>query len=85
MSEAPVHVVVRAGGTLRDALGPRRALALPAGSRVDDLLDALDREANLPDGALRRVAVSVQGAIVAHSHPLADGDEVTLVAPVAGG
>ena len=80
-----MRVAVRAGGPLREALGARRAFELPDGATVDALLRALAKAPGLPAGALDRVAVSVAGAIVDRAHVLADGEEVALVSPVAGG
>jgi len=80
-----VRVAVRTGGPLREALGARRAVELPDGATVGTLLAALAGEPGLPAGALDRVAVSVTGAIVDRERVLADGDEVALVSPVAGG
>ena len=80
-----MRVAVRAGGPLRESLGARRGVELPAGATVDALLAALADTPGLPAGALDRVAVSVAGAIVERGRTLADGDEVALVTPVAGG
>jgi molybdopterin converting factor small subunit len=80
-----VRVGVRAGGPLREALGARRSVELPEGADVGTLLAALAQTPGLPAGALDRVAVSVAGAIVDRARTLAEGDEVALVTPVAGG
>jgi xylitol oxidase len=80
-----LQVAVRAGGTLRDAIGARRTVRLASGATVADLLADLAGHPGLAAGALDRVAVSVGGAIVPHGHRLTDGDEVALVPPVAGG
>jgi sulfur carrier protein ThiS len=80
-----VQVSIRATGPLRDALGPRRALTLPDGATVADALAVLGSEAAVPAGLLDRAAVSIGGAIVDRGRALADGDEVALVVPAAGG
>jgi molybdopterin converting factor small subunit len=80
-----MHVAVRAGGPLREALGARRSVALDDGATVEALLAALAAAPGLPGGGLERVAVSVGGTIVDRAHVLRDGDEVALVTPVAGG
>jgi sulfur-carrier protein len=85
MTGGAVHVVVRSTVTLRDALGPRRPVALPHGATVADLLDALAAADGAVAEALGRVVVSVAGTTVDRSRPLADGDEVALILPVAGG
>jgi sulfur carrier protein ThiS len=83
MGELQVHV--RIGGPLRDALGQRRAVTLPEGATVADLLAELGRAAGVQPGVLERVAVARGGAIVSPAQPLAAGDELSVVAPVAGG
>ena len=80
-----MQVAIRATGPLRDALGVRRALTLPAGATVADALAALAGEAAMPAGLLDRAAVSIEGAIVDRGHALAEGDEIALVVPAAGG
>ena len=81
----PVHVAVRTSGALRERLGPRRALTLADGATVADLLAELGAGDAVADDALRRAVVSVAGTTVDRSRPLADGDEVALILPVAGG
>ena len=80
-----MQVSIRSTGPLRDALGPRRALEVQAGATVADALSLLGEEAAVPAGLLDRAAVSIGGAIVARSQALAEGDEVALVVPAAGG
>ncbi len=80
-----MQVSIRATGPLRDALGAHRVLALPDSATVGDALTALGREAAVPAGLLDRAAVSIGGAIVDRGHGLADGDQVALVVPAAGG
>jgi len=80
-----VHVAVRNTGALREALGPRRAVALADGATVADLLASLAAADDGVADALGRAVVSVAGTTVDRSRPLADGDEVALILPVAGG
>ena len=80
-----MQVQVRIGGVLRDSLGQRRAVTLEPGATVADLLHALAREAGVPAETLARVAVARAGAIVPATQELAAGDELSVVAPVAGG
>ena len=80
-----MQVQVRIGGVLRERLGQRRAMTLDEGATVADLLHALAREAGVPPETLERVAVARAGAIVPATQPLAAGDELSVVAPVAGG
>ena len=60
-------------------------LELPAGSRIDDALDALViRHAEL--AALRpHLAIAVNGALARGAEPLHDGAELALLPPVSGG
>jgi sulfur carrier protein ThiS len=78
-----VRVSVRLNGPLATLLGPRRDVALPDGATVADLLAALAAEAGAD--AVPGLAVAIAGAIVEPSHGLGDGDQVAVLAPVAGG
>jgi sulfur carrier protein ThiS len=80
-----MQVQVRIGGPLRSTLGQRRSVTLESGATVADLLRTLAREAGLPPEHLERVAVARAGAIVPATQLLAAGDELSVVAPVAGG
>ena len=81
---APVTVTVRLSGPLAESIGPRRALALDDGATVDDLLEAVAREARI-DGRAATLAAVAGGRFLARSQALADGDEVDVLVPVAGG
>jgi molybdopterin converting factor small subunit len=80
-----ITVRVRLTGTLAERLGTRRAVALDAGATVDDLVAALGREAGYDDGTLRGLAVVAAGSYVARGRALADGEELDVLVPVAGG
>jgi molybdopterin converting factor small subunit len=80
-----ISVAVRVGGPLRDVLGQRHVIVLPTGATVQDLLAELARSAGAPAETVERVAVARSGAMVPRGERLADGDEVAVVAPVAGG
>jgi molybdopterin converting factor small subunit len=62
---------------------------LPDGANVDDALQLLDSQLGddqLPASCLVAVAGKHLGTLANHiASPLADGDELTLIAPVAGG
>ncbi len=64
-------------------------IELPDGSDVDDALRLLESqlgEDQLPASCLIAVAGKHLGTLANHTAvPLADGDELTLIAPVAGG
>jgi molybdopterin converting factor small subunit len=77
-----VTVAVRLNGPLAERLGARRSMALPDGATADDLVQALRGEAAVE---LPAVAVSVGGRVVGGATSLADGDEVAVLVPYAGG
>ena len=77
-----ITVAVRLNGPLAERLGARRIVTLPDGATTDDLVQALREEAAVE---LPRVAVSVGGRVVGGATPLADGDQVAVLVPYAGG
>jgi molybdopterin converting factor small subunit len=81
---ARVTVTVRLSGPLAASLGARRAVGLDEGATVRDLLEAIAREANV-DGHGGTLAAVAGGSFLARSRTLADGDEVDVLVPVAGG
>jgi molybdopterin converting factor small subunit len=64
-------------------------IELPEGSNVDDALRLLDSQLgddSLPPSCLVAVADKHLGTLANHTAAsLSDGDELTLIAPVAGG
>jgi MoaE-MoaD fusion protein len=81
-----VRVQVLYFAVLRDRLGlAEEAVDLPTGSTASDALAALcERQpALLPFRG--RVQLAVNRKIVPGAHPLAEGDELALIPPVAGG
>ena len=81
-----MRVSVLLFGSLREATGAKELdVALPEGARVSDLSALLGRDhaafAQLPP----RVRVSVNYEVVEASHPLRDGDEVSIIPALAGG
>lgn len=70
----------------REKLGREaEAIELPAGARVRDAIDALAAR-HAPIAALRsRFRVAVNQDFTDDDHVLADGDELALIPPVAGG
>jgi sulfur carrier protein ThiS len=64
-------------------LGPRRELELADGARVSDLLRTLADQADV--AGIPGLAVSIDGTIVDATRPISDGDQVAVLAPVAGG
>ena len=77
-----VTVSVRLGARLGAG---RRSVRLGAGATVADLLDALAPQLELDPRQLDGIAAAIGGEVVGHGRPLADGDAVVLVLPVAGG
>jgi molybdopterin converting factor small subunit len=77
-----VTVAVRLNGPLAERLGARRSVTLPDGATADDLVATLGAEAQL---GMPSVAVGVGGRVVGGATPLADGDEVAVLVPYAGG
>jgi molybdopterin converting factor small subunit len=80
-----LRVTVRLSGPLAERLGSRHAVELEQGASVRELLDALERDAGLEAGAAEALAVVARGTIVPYGHTLADGDELDVLVPVAGG
>jgi molybdopterin converting factor small subunit len=81
-----VEVRIRLGSNIaRFAPAPLMRLELPDGATVDELYECL--VAGHPElaPALRSALPIVGGAHVERERALADGDEVALLAPVAGG
>ena len=77
-----VTVPVRLNGALAASLGPRVVLDLADGAAVRDLVEAIGTRAGTD---LPSVAVSVGGRLAGLDEPLADGAEVAVLLPVAGG
>lgn len=82
---AAFTVTVRLSGPLADSLGPRHALQLNEGATVYDLLEAVARKAEIDPGRADGLAAVAGGSFLARSQALADGDEVDVLVPVAGG
>jgi molybdopterin converting factor small subunit len=81
---APVNVIVRLSGPLAESLGARRAVGMDEGATVNDLLETIAREARI-DGHAGTLAAVAAGSFLERSRALADGDEVDVLVPVAGG
>jgi molybdopterin converting factor small subunit len=81
-----VHVVVRLGSGLATAAGTRRLrVELPRGSTVDTLFERLSETEPAIATALDSALPVLRGTHASGGEPLADGDEVALLIPVAGG
>jgi sulfur carrier protein ThiS len=82
---AGMTVTVRLSGTLAQELGSRRAIDVPPGATVDDVVAELGRLADFDPAALRGLAVVSEGSFVRRDRPVADGEELDVLVPVAGG
>jgi molybdopterin converting factor small subunit len=81
-----LRVTVRFGATLRPASHiARETVLLDHGSRVRDLLDELALLHPELKASFNSALPIVAGTHVSQNTPLADGGEVSLLAPVAGG
>ena len=83
---APVSVQVRYFAILRERTGREaEAFELPAGATVREARAAIAARHPEIVPLLSRIAIAVNRAVVAESHPLSPGDEVALLPPVSGG
>jgi sulfur-carrier protein len=81
-----VHVLVRLGSGLATAAGTRRLrVELPGESTVETLLTRLGEVEPAIAPALESALPVLRGTHASATEPLADGDEVALLIPVAGG
>jgi molybdopterin converting factor small subunit len=81
-----VHVQVRLGSGLVTAAGTRRLrVALPQEATVDTLIERLRHTEPSIAPALDSALAVLRGAHASGADPLAEGDEVALLIPVAGG
>ena len=80
------EVEVQLFASVREAIGRDRVrIALDAGARAADVLEALAREYPAVGAARRSLAVAVNQEVVRPEHGVAPGDEVALIPPVGGG
>lgn len=83
---ALIRITLKLFGSLREALGESsRVVELESGARVADLRAWLAQRSTLVDQLGGRLAASVNLEIAEPDRPLADGDEVAFLPPVAGG
>ena len=79
-------VTVRLSGVLAQRLGSRRTIELAGdGATVEDVVAEVGRLAQLEPDALRGLAVVAGGAFLRRDLPAADGAELDVHVPVAGG
>jgi sulfur-carrier protein len=81
-----MQIVVRLGSGLATAAGIRRLrVELPQQATVGTLLDRVGQLEPAIAPALGSALPVLKGTHASGSQPLADGDEVALLIPVAGG
>ena len=81
-----MRIEVKLFAQARERVGSGVArLELPAGSSVDDALDALERVHPALAELRPHLAVALDGALAGRSDALADGNELALLPPVSGG
>jgi molybdopterin converting factor small subunit len=78
-------VTVRLSGVLAQRLGSRRAIELADAPTVEDVVAEVGRLAALDPDALRSLAVVAGGSFLRRDRPVADGEELDVLVPVAGG
>lgn len=83
---APLKIRLRMFGGLAASAGVSEdALELGEGATAATLIDAVAQRWPQAEAILERVSVAVNLETVSRDQPLADGDEVALLPPVAGG
>lgn len=81
-----MRVNVRLSGELATRAGrPRFSVTLADGATVGDLTDLLRREYSEAAPLLDTAVPIIAGRHVTRSEPLADGQEVAFLLPIAGG
>ena len=78
-------VTVRLSGVLAQRLGSRRQIELTGTPTVEDVVAEVGRLAALDADALRGLAVVAGGSFLRRDRPVADGEELDVLVPVAGG
>src|SRR5690349_6014663 len=78
-------VTVRLSGVLAQRLGSRRPIELTGAPTVEDVVAEVGRLAALDADALRGLAVVADGSFLRRDRPVADGEELDVLVPVAGG
>jgi molybdopterin synthase catalytic subunit len=81
-----MQVTVKLFGSLREATGAKElAVRLPEGARIADLAALLAREHPAFAGMEAKLRAARNHELAERGQPLADGDEVAFLPPVAGG
>jgi molybdopterin converting factor small subunit len=80
-----IRVTVRLSGPLAQQLGSRRTVELSGGATVETLIAEIAGLAGFEGGQARGLAVVAGGQFLHREQPLADGQQVDVLVPVAGG
>ncbi len=81
-----MNITVSLFAAHREALGtPSVAMTVPDGTAAGQVWDILTRQHPSLNGLPTPTAVAVNDSIHAADHPLTEGDQVALLAPVSGG
>jgi molybdopterin converting factor subunit 1 len=81
-----MHITVRLFASHREAAGVAKIIVdLPAGARAGDALAACRRAHPALPAASSGIAFAINRAFAGAEAQLADGDEVAVFPPVAGG
>ena len=78
-------MTVRLSGTLAERLGSRLSIDLGPGATVEDVVAEVGRLADFDPSALGGLAVVSDGSFVRRDRAVADGEELDVLVPVAGG
>jgi molybdopterin synthase catalytic subunit len=79
-------ITLRLFAIMRERTGlSERPVELPAGSRVSDLVELLEREYDVIAPLFRTSMIMRNQEYVARGETLADGDEIAFIPPVSGG
>lgn len=81
-----MQIQTRLSGELAQQVGMARlSVTLPDGATVADLLDWLRQQYPTTTARLETAVPIIAGRHVSPTEPLADGQEVALLLPIAGG
>jgi sulfur carrier protein ThiS len=82
---AGMTVTVRLSGVLAERLGSRRTIELAGAPTVEDVVAEVGSLAGLDPDALGGLAVVSGGSFLRRDHAVAEGEELDVLVPVAGG
>jgi molybdopterin converting factor small subunit len=80
-----MRITVRLSGVLAQRLGRQRRIELEDAATVEEVVAEVGRLAALDPGALGGIAVVAGGGFLRRDRVVADGEELDVLVPVAGG